>query len=72
MKKLEWTSPAGDTYSVREFDGHYSLYVNGSHTQQCLPTSIHLEEACSRLVTMYNDANEAERVFFKNHPELNP
>lgn len=72
QKKYEWTSPAGDSYTVQEFDGHYSLYVNGSHTQQCLPITVHFEEACSRLVNMYNAANEAEVAFFKNHPELNP
>lgn len=71
-KKYEWTSPAGDSYKVVESDNRYHLYVNGSHTQQFLPNTVHFEEAVSRLVNMHNEADAAEVAFFKNHPELNP
>lgn len=72
MKNYKWTTASGENYEVKESDGYFLLYVNCNYTQQCLKNTVHFEEAVSRLVNNYNDANEAERMFFKNNPQLNP
>lgn len=72
MKIYSFTTTGGELYEVHKLGGYYQLYKNGNHTQCMLPDSMHHEEAISKLIQMEKDEVEAEIVFFKNHPELNP
>ena len=72
MKSYKWTDKHGEEYEVKQMHGYYFLFRNECHTQLCVPDSTHFEEACSRLIKMYEDAQWAEYQFFKSHPELNP
>lgn len=70
---MKWTTVTGDEYEIRHKDGNYLLYVNNNFTQCIIKADgMKIEDASRVLVNQYNEANDAEVLFFKNNPQLNP